>query len=86
MPHFFCSHVVEELLARSIASMFKALPTARPVAMKFMRQIGRRLRYLPHSIKLKPYPEGILGSWEENETEILSHAQLQRPGLPCCAS
>ncbi|OKP06059.1 hypothetical protein PENSUB_6510 [Penicillium subrubescens] len=31
--------------------------------------IGRRLRYLPHSIKLKPYPGGILVSWEDNETE-----------------
>ncbi|CEJ61860.1 hypothetical protein PMG11_10377 [Penicillium brasilianum] len=37
--------------------------------MKFMRQIGRRLRYLPHSIKLKPYPGGILVSWEDNEAE-----------------
>jgi hypothetical protein len=27
---FFCCHVVEELLVRSIASMFKAHPTARP--------------------------------------------------------
>ncbi|CEJ62597.1 hypothetical protein PMG11_11094 [Penicillium brasilianum] len=34
-----------------------------------MRQIGRRLRYLPHSIKLKPYPGAILVSWEDNETE-----------------
>ena len=66
---FFCCHVVEELLVRSIASMFKAHPTARPAEMKFMRQIGRRLRYLPHSIKLKPYPGGILVSWEDNETE-----------------
>ncbi|KAJ5364961.1 uncharacterized protein N7496_010674 [Penicillium cataractarum] len=52
---FFCCHVVEELLVRSIASMFKAHPTSRPAEMKFMCQIGRRLRYLPHSIKLKPY-------------------------------
>jgi hypothetical protein len=66
---FFCCHVVEELLVRSIASMFKAHPTARPAGMKFMRQIGRRLRYLPHSIKLKPNPGGILVSWEDNETE-----------------
>jgi hypothetical protein len=34
-----------------------------------MRQIGRRLRYLPHSIKLKPYPGGILVCWEDNETQ-----------------
>ena len=34
-----------------------------------MRQIGRCLRYLPHSIKLKVYPGGILVSWEDNETE-----------------
>jgi hypothetical protein len=67
-PLFLC-HVVEELLVRSIASMFKAHPTSRPAEMKFMRQIGRRLRYLPHSIKLKPYPGGILVSWEDNETE-----------------
>lgn len=66
---FFCCHVVEELLVRSIASMFKAHPTARPAEMRFIRQIGRRLRYLPHSIKLKPYPGGILVSWEDNETE-----------------
>ncbi|CEJ62517.1 hypothetical protein PMG11_11014 [Penicillium brasilianum] len=66
---FFCCHVVEELLVRSIASMFKAHPTSRPAEMKFMRQIGRRLRYLPHSIKLKAYPGGILVSWEDNETE-----------------
>ncbi|CEJ61879.1 hypothetical protein PMG11_10395 [Penicillium brasilianum] len=66
---FFCCHVVEELLVQSIASMFKAHPIARPAEMKFMRQIGRRLRYLPHSIKLKPYPRGILVSWEDNETE-----------------
>jgi hypothetical protein len=49
---FFCCPVVEELLVRSIASMFKAHPTARPAKMKCMRQIGRRLRYLPHSIQL----------------------------------
>ncbi|KAJ5455483.1 uncharacterized protein N7458_003747 [Penicillium daleae] len=49
--------------------MFKANPTARPAEMRFMREIGRRLRYLPHSIKLKPYPGGILVSWEDNETE-----------------
>jgi hypothetical protein len=34
-----------------------------------MRQIGRRLRYLPHSIQLKPYSGGILVSWEDNEAE-----------------
>jgi hypothetical protein len=66
---FFCCHVVEELLVRSIASMFKVHPTARPAEMKVMRQVGRRLRYLPHSIKLKAYPGGILVSWEDNETE-----------------
>ncbi|KAF3399844.1 hypothetical protein F1880_008366 [Penicillium rolfsii] len=66
---FFCCHVVEELLVRSIASMFKAHPTDRPAEMKFMRQIRRRLRYLPHSIKLKLYLGGILVSWEDNETE-----------------
>jgi hypothetical protein len=37
--------------------------------MKFMRQIRRRLRYLPRSIKFKPYPGGILVSWEDSETE-----------------
>ncbi|KAB8225113.1 hypothetical protein BDV33DRAFT_198956 [Aspergillus novoparasiticus] len=37
--------------------------------IQFMHQIGRRLRYLPHSIKLMPYPGGILVSWEDNETE-----------------
>jgi hypothetical protein len=66
---FFCCHVVEELLVRSIASMFKAHPTSRPAEMKFMRQIGRRLRYLPHSVQLKTYPGGILVSWQDNETE-----------------
>jgi hypothetical protein len=66
---FFCCHVVEELLVRSLASMFKAHPTSRPAELRFMRQIGRRLRYLPHSIQLKPYPGGILVSWEDNEAE-----------------
>jgi hypothetical protein len=66
---FFCCHVVEELLVRSLASMFKAHPTSRTAEVRFMRQIGRRLRYLPHSIQLKPYPGGILVSWEDNETE-----------------
>jgi hypothetical protein len=49
--------------------MFKAHPKSRPAEIKFMGQIGLRLRYLPHSIKLKPYPRGILVSWEDNETE-----------------
>jgi hypothetical protein len=49
--------------------MFKACPTAGLAEMIFMRQIGRRLRYLPHMIQLKPYPGGILVSWEDNETE-----------------
>ncbi|OKP14517.1 hypothetical protein PENSUB_13968 [Penicillium subrubescens] len=49
--------------------MFKAHPTSQPAEMKFIRQIGRRLRYLPHSIKLKPYPGGILVSWEDNKAE-----------------
>lgn len=66
---FFCCHVVEELLVRSLASMFKAHPTSRPAELRFMRQIGRRLRYLPHMIQLKPYPGGILISWEDSETE-----------------
>ncbi|OKP11866.1 hypothetical protein PENSUB_2597 [Penicillium subrubescens] len=47
----------------------QAHPTSRPAEIKFMRQIGRRLRYLLHSIKLEPYPRGILVSWEDNETE-----------------
>lgn len=42
---------------------------ARPAEMKLIRQSGRRLRYLPHNIQLKPYPVGILVSWEDNETE-----------------
>jgi hypothetical protein len=66
---FFCCHVVKELLVRSIASMFKAHPTSRPAEIKFMRQTGRRLRYLPHSVNLRPYPRGILVGGEENETE-----------------
>ncbi|KAJ5904922.1 uncharacterized protein N7473_001838 [Penicillium subrubescens] len=59
----------QELLVRSLASMFKAHPTSRPAELRFMRQIGRRLRYLPHSIQLKPYSGGILVSWEDNEAE-----------------
>ncbi|CEJ62611.1 hypothetical protein PMG11_11108 [Penicillium brasilianum] len=66
---YFGKGQVEELLVRSIASMFKAHPKSRPAEIKFMGQIGLRLRYLPHSIKLKPYPRGILVSWEDNETE-----------------
>jgi hypothetical protein len=66
---FFCCHVVEELLVRSVAFMFKVHPTCRLAEIKFLRQIGRRLRYLPHRIKLKPYPGAILVSWEDNETE-----------------
>jgi hypothetical protein len=59
---FVCCHVMEELLVRSLASMFKAHPTSRLAELRFMRQIRRRLRYLPHSIQLKPYPGGILVS------------------------
>jgi hypothetical protein len=76
---FFC-YVVEELLVRSIASMFKAHATARPTEMKFMRQIGRRLRHLPHSIKLKAYPGGILVSWEDNDTEAFRTLGPNSPG------
>ncbi|OKO94068.1 hypothetical protein PENSUB_11880 [Penicillium subrubescens] len=61
--------MVEELLVRSLASMFKAHPTSRTAEVRFMRQIRRRLRYLPHSIQLKPYPGSILVSWEDNKTE-----------------
>lgn len=66
---FFCSHVVEELLVRSIGSLFKAHAASRPVDINFVREIGRRLRYLPRSINLKPYPGDILVSWEDNETK-----------------
>ncbi|OKP09785.1 hypothetical protein PENSUB_4826 [Penicillium subrubescens] len=59
---FFCCHVVEEVLVRSLASMFKAHPTSRLAEVIFMRQID-------HRIQLKPYPGGILVSWEDNESE-----------------
>jgi hypothetical protein len=60
--------------------MFKAHPTSRPAEIKFMRQIGRRLRYLPHSIKLKAYPGGILVSWEDNGTEAFRILGPSGPG------
>jgi hypothetical protein len=78
---FFCCYVVEELLVRSLVFMFKAHPTSRTAEVRFMRRIGRRLRYLPHSIQLKPYPGGILVSWEDNETE--SVRRLGPGGLDC---
>ncbi|KAJ6020067.1 hypothetical protein N7522_000142 [Penicillium canescens] len=66
---FFCSHVVEELLYLSISSIFKASSTLRMTEMKYMRQIRRLLRVLPHSIKLRPQSGGLLVTWEDNEAE-----------------
>lgn len=83
---FFCCQVVEELLIRSIDSVFKAHLTSRPAEINFMRQTGRRLRYLPHSVNLKPYP-GVL--WSAGKRMRRKHfprsALAAQTIMLCCA-
>lgn len=75
---FFCGHAVEELLTRSITSMFKASSMPWATEMRFMRHIRRLLRYMPHSIKLLTHKGGLLVTWEDDETEAIR--QLGRGG------
>lgn len=68
---FFCGHAVEELLVRSLTSMFKASSMPWATEMRFMRHIRRLLRYMPHSIKLVTHKGGLLVTWEDEETEAI---------------
>ena len=66
---YFRGHVVEELLALSISSIFKASVSLRVTEMRYMRQIRRLLRFLPHSITISSHPGGLQITWEDNEAE-----------------
>ena len=66
---YFCGHVVEELFALSISSIFKASLSLRVTEMRYMRQIRRLLRFLPHSITISSHPGGLQITWEDNEAE-----------------
>lgn len=66
---YFCGHVVEELLALSISSIFKASPLLWATEMRYMRQIRRLIRLLPHSITISSHPGGLQVTWEDNEAE-----------------
>lgn len=75
----FCSQVVEELLYLSISSIFKASSLLRLTEMKYMHQIRRLFRVLPHSIKFRPHSGGLLVTWDDNEAGSFRNLGGDRP-------
>lgn len=65
---FFCEHVVEDLLKIVLPTMWKPSIMAKVAENIILLNMRNMLRYMPHSIEVIQASQGLVITWEDNET------------------
>jgi hypothetical protein len=65
---FFCDHVIEDLLRLVLPTLCRPFIMAKVAENKILLNIRNMLRYMPHSIEVIQTSQGLVITWEDNET------------------